>query len=92
MTIACRVFGHQEYRVHPMDNHNHTIALQCSRSWRCTHRLRFEGPYLQDPDDVAQWERNMESMKPQPSYDELKGQRDALLLVLESQTCRESTL
>ena len=83
MTIACRVFGHKEYRVHPGDNHNHTIALRCLRSWRCTYNPRFEGPYLQDPDDVAERQRHMEDMKPKPSYDELKGQRDALLLVLE---------
>ena len=78
--------------MHPGDNHNHTIALRCLRSWRCTYYVRFEGPYLQDPDYVAERERYMGDMKPQPSYDEMKGQRDALLLVLERRKVGENPI
>ena len=82
MKILCRFFGHEEFRLRPVSNHEHVMGLTCTRS-RCRWMVRFEGPYLHNPKDVAKWEKSVESMKPGPSYNELKGQRDALLQALE---------
>lgn len=55
MTIRCRIFGHDKLARSPNTNRAHVWGYSCRR-YSCNWSVWIQGPFLRNPDDVAEVE------------------------------------